>query len=65
MSSRWLYKVKQAIDGSVEKHKARFVALGFSQVKGIDYDETFSPIASYSLIRLMLVLSAQMGWKIH
>eukprot|EP00253_Pinus_taeda_P015415 PITA_15415 len=44
-SSRWLYKVKQAIDGSVEKHKAIFVAHGFSQVEGIDYDETFAPVA--------------------
>lgn len=38
VSSRWLYKVKQVVDGSVEKHKARFVARGFSQVEGIDYD---------------------------
>ena len=36
VSSRWLYKVKQAADGSVEKQKARFVARGFSWVKGID-----------------------------
>eukprot|EP00253_Pinus_taeda_P011923 PITA_11923 len=45
VSSRWLYKIKQATDGSVEKHKTRFVAYGFSQVEGIDYDETFAPIA--------------------
>ena len=65
VSSHWLYKAKKAVDGSVEKHKARFVACGFSQVEGIDYDETFAPIAMYSSIRSMLVLSAQMGWKIH
>ena len=35
VSSSWLYKVNQAVDGSVEKHKARFVACGFSQVKRI------------------------------
>eukprot|EP00253_Pinus_taeda_P027248 PITA_27248 len=45
VSSRWLYKVKQAADGSVEKNKARFVAHGFSKVEEIDYDETFSPVA--------------------
>jgi len=65
VSSKWLYKAKQVADGSVEKHKARFVARGFSQVEGIDYDETFAPIARYSYIRSMLALSAQMGWKIH
>eukprot|EP00253_Pinus_taeda_P022016 PITA_22016 len=65
VSSRWLYKVKQAANGSVEKHKARFVPRGFSQVEGIDNDETFSPVARYSSIRSMLALSTQMGWKIH
>eukprot|EP00253_Pinus_taeda_P025884 PITA_25884 len=45
MSSSWLYKVKQPVDSSVEKHKARFIARGFSHVEGIDYDETFSPVA--------------------
>eukprot|EP00253_Pinus_taeda_P020510 PITA_20510 len=49
VSSRWLYKVKQATDGSVEKHKARFVAL--SQVEGIDYHETFAPIARRTFAR--------------
>jgi len=65
VSSRWLYKVKQVADGSVEKHKARFVSRGFSQAEGIDYDETFVLVARYSFIRSMLALSAQMGWKIH
>jgi len=65
VSSHWLYKVKKAIDGSVEKHKARFVARGFSQIEGIDYVETFSLVAGYSSIRSMLALSAHMGWNIH
>jgi hypothetical protein len=62
---RWIYKVKQAVDGSVEKYKARFVARGFSQIEGIDYGETFAPVARYSSIRSILALSAQMGWRIH
>ena len=61
VTSRWLYKVKQAADGSIEKHKARFVAHGFSQVEVIDYDETFAPVARYSSIRSILPLSTQMG----
>jgi hypothetical protein len=58
VGSRWIYKVKQDIDGSVEKYKARFVARGFSQIEGIDYDETFAPVTRYSSIRSILTLSA-------
>jgi len=65
VSSSWIYKVNKVANGSVEKHKARFVAHGFSQVEGIDYDETFAPVARYSSIRSILALSTQMGWKIH
>ena len=53
---RWIYKVKKAIDGSVEKYKARFVARVFSHIEGIDYDENFSPVARYSFIRSILAL---------
>jgi hypothetical protein len=65
VGSRWIYKVKQAADGSVEKYKSRFVARGFSHIEGIDYDETFAPIVRYSYIRSILSLSTQMGWRIH
>jgi len=65
VSSRSIYKVKQAVDGSFEKHKARFLARGFSQLEGIDYDEIFSPIARYPYIISILELSAQMGLSIH
>lgn len=60
-----LYKVKQAANVSLEKHKAIFVSHGFSHVEWIDYDDTFAPVARYSLIRSILALSVQMGWKIH
>jgi hypothetical protein len=42
VSSKWIYKLKHATDGSVDKHKARFVARGFSQKEGVDYEETFA-----------------------
>jgi hypothetical protein len=41
------------------------LAWGFSHIKGIDYEETFSPVAWYSSIRTILALSVQMGWRIH
>ena len=50
LTSRWLYKVKHAVDGNVEKYKARFVARGFSQREGVDYEETFATVARYSSI---------------
>ena len=65
VSSLRLYKLKHAADGSVEKYKAKFVARGFSQVEGIDYDETFASVAWYTSIRALISIAAKMGWKIH
>jgi len=64
VGSRWIYKVKHA-NGSIEKYKVIFVAKGFSQIEGVDYDETFAPIVRYSLIISILALATQMRWKIH
>jgi hypothetical protein len=65
VTSRWLYKTKIVADGSVEKHKARFVAQGFSQIEGVDYDETFAPVARYTFIKTIIAIAAEMGWRIH
>jgi hypothetical protein len=65
VTSKWLYKIKHAADGSVEKFKARFVARGFSQKEGIDYDEIFAPVARYTSIRIIISLAAVFGWKLH
>jgi hypothetical protein len=65
VTSKWLYKIKYVADGNIEKHKARFVARGFSQVEGIDCDETFAPVARYTSIRSIMAIAAEMGWKIH
>ena len=65
VGSRWIYKVKYAADGSMEKYKARFVAKGFSQKEGIDYEETFAPVARYSSIRTIISLAVEMGWRVH
>jgi hypothetical protein len=65
VTSKWIYKIKHVADGSIEKYKARFVARGFSQVEGVDYDKTFSPVAQYTSIRYIISLVASMGWKLH
>jgi hypothetical protein len=62
---KWLYRTKYASYGSVERHKARLVAKGFSQVEGIDYNETFSPIAKINSICLVLALGASHKWEVH
>ena len=65
VTSKWIYKIKHVVDGSIEKYKARFVACGFSQKEGIDYEETFALVARYTSIRSVLALAAVMKWKIH
>lgn len=65
VGSRWIYKIKYATDDSLEKYKARFVAKGYAQKEGIDYEETSAPVARYASIRLVISLAAQMGWQIH
>ena len=62
---KWIYKIKHAIDGSMEKHKAIFVAHSFSQKEGIDYKETFVPVARYTSIKYILELVVVMKWKVH
>jgi hypothetical protein len=65
VSSKWLFKIKHVFDGSIEKYKERFVAHGFSQKEGIDYEETFTPVARYTSIRTIIALAAKMKWKLH
>jgi hypothetical protein len=65
MNSRWLYKIKHAIDGNIENFKARFVARRISQREGLDYEETFAPFARYTSIRAVISLVSFMGWRIH
>jgi hypothetical protein len=63
--SKWIFKIKHVVDGSIEKYKARFVARGFSQKEGIDYEETFFHVARYTSIRTIIALAAKMKWKSH
>ena len=65
VSSKWIFKIKHAADGSIEKYKAIFVARGFSQKEGIDYEETFAPVARYTSIRAIMALASMMKWDLH
>jgi hypothetical protein len=64
VTSKWMYKIKHAIDDNIEKYKARFVARGFSHKEGEDYDETFDPVAKYTSISSIIAIASVMGWKL-
>ncbi|BBN69171.1 hypothetical protein Prudu_793S000200 [Prunus dulcis] len=61
---KWVYKVKLNLDGTVQKNKARLVAKGYSQKPGIDYNETFAPVARLDTIRTLIALAAQKEWNL-
>ena len=65
VSCKWVYSVKYNPDGSIARHKARLVARGFSQAYGLDYTETFSPLARLSSIRVLFSVALNQAWPLH
>ncbi|CAL2255249.1 unnamed protein product [Prunus armeniaca] len=60
-----VYKTKLNLDGSVQKNKARLVAKWYAQKLGLDYNETYAPVARLDTIRTLIALVAQKEWKLY
>ncbi|GJR23029.1 zinc finger, CCHC-type containing protein [Tanacetum coccineum] len=61
---KWLFKKKIDMDGAIHTYKARLVAKGFTQTPGIDYEETFSPVADIRAIRILIAIAAFYDYEI-
>ncbi|KAJ0536907.1 putative RNA-directed DNA polymerase [Helianthus annuus] len=65
VGSKWVFRTKYHSDGSLNRHKARLVAQGFTQIPGLDFNHTFSPMVKASTIRIVLSLAVIHDWSLH
>jgi hypothetical protein len=63
--TKWIFKNKSEEHGTVIRNKARLVAQGYTQIEGIDFDETFTPVARLESIRILLSISCHLGFKLY
>jgi hypothetical protein len=65
VGSKWVFRIKQGPDGSIQKYKVHVVVQGFSQVEGLDYGQTFAPVAKFALFCAALAIAAKRDWEVH
>jgi hypothetical protein len=64
IGTKWIFKIKSDEHGTVTRNKARLVAQGYTQIEGLDFDETFAPVARLESIRLLLSVSCIIKFKL-
>ena len=65
IGTKWVFRNKKDEEGVVVRNKTRFVAKGYCQQEGIDYEETFTPLARLEAIRIFLAFAAHRGFKVY
>ena len=65
IGSKWVFKIKHDENGHAERYKCRLVAQGYTQAQGIDYHETFAPVARFGSIRTLLAIAAKRKMYVH
>ena len=65
IGSKWVFKAKKDAAGNIARYKARLVAQGFSQIGGVDYDDTYAPVARLASSRAIIAMANRLGLELH
>jgi hypothetical protein len=65
IESKWVYRIKRTADGKIDRYKARLVVKGYTQVDGLDFNETYAPVTRLETIRLLFGLAVEKDWEIR